>query len=179
MRRNMEETEVIFKSQTRPRIPYRIYQISKDGIYLGGNFIKGRFPWRNAQSVARGIIRAWARDLVVGHNTTQLATIFHRWARDWSSDNDGADTNNGEVPPLENILSSLIDRRLEHKAYFRQAYDSRDGSVLSHLSEEMIKAVGYCLKRISMKPGTEWMFQEPPVPNQDLDSICAWLFERR
>ena len=151
----MKNTEIIFKSQTQPPIPYRTYCISRDGIHLSGNPINGRFPWKMMRETARDIIRAWARDLVAEHDTTQLATIFHRWARDWSLDNDDADTNNSEVPPLENIMSSLIDRRLRHKAYLRQTYGSRDGSVISQLSQEMIQAISYCLKKVIIKPQTD------------------------
>ena len=175
----MKNAEVLFKSQTQPPIPYRTYCIDKDGIYLGGTPISGRFPWENARKVAQGILRAWARDLVTGHDAPQLTTILHRWGRDWSPNSDGADTNNGKLPPLENILSLLIDGRFKHKAYFRKTYGNRDGSVICRLSEEMLRAVGYCLKRTSMKPRTEWIFPEPPVLNQDLDSICCFLFERR
>lgn len=146
----INNTKVIFKTQTQPPISYRIYSISKDGIHLGGSSIDGRFPWRNAQSVVRGIIRTWAQDLVTKHDAAQLTTILQRWTRDWSSN------NNGGLPPLENILSSLIDNRIKHKAYFGQIYGARDGSVISHLSEEMTKAIGYYLKIIGVRPMIQW-----------------------
>lgn len=174
----MDEVKKLI-SKTQPPIPYRIYYISKHGIRLGGIPIKGRFQWKSAHRVGRRILRIWARDLVTEHDTTQLATILQQWARDWSLNNDGANTKNGELPTPENILSSLIDRKLEHKAYFRQAYDSRDGSVISRLSEEIIKAVSYCLKRMSMKPATEWIFPDLSASDQGWDAICEWLFRRR
>lgn len=146
----MKNTEVVFKSQTQHTIPYRIYGISKDGIHLGGSPIESKFPWRIAGKVVRRALRAWARDLVERHDASQLTAILHRWARDWSSN------NNGGLPPLENILSLLIDRRIKHKAYFKQIYGARDGSVISHLSEEMTKAIGYYLKIIGVRPMIQW-----------------------
>lgn len=145
------------KSTPQNSMNHRVYYIGRGGICLGGSPISGRFPWRNAESVVRRILRAWARDIVARHDTTQLATILHQWARDWSSNNDDADTNNGELLPLENILSSLIDKRLEHKAHLRQIYGSRGGSVMSHLSEEMIEAVGYSLIQVGKNRATKWV----------------------
>lgn len=160
----MKNTEVIFNSQTQPPIPCRIYQISKDGIHTGGSPINGRFPWRNARSVARGILRAWARDLIEKHDAVQLCAILGQWMKDWQSTNDraGTNTDNLELPRLENILSSLIDGRLQRKAYFRQVYDSRDGSVMSHLSEEMLEAISHCLKKTGVKPRIHWEVESLP-----------------
>jgi len=158
----MKNTEVIFKSHLQSPIPYHTYSISKAGLHIGGNPISSNFTWRNCQRVARGIIRAWARDLVAGHDSAQLCAILHQWAKDWSSNNDGANTYNGELLRLKDMLSSLIDIRLEHKAYFRQTYGSRDGSVIFHLSREIVDAVGYCLNRMALKPRVQLEIESLP-----------------
>ncbi len=160
----MEETEIIFKSQTQPRIPYRIYQISKDGIYLSGSPITGKFPWGNAQSVAGGIIRAWARDLVAKHDAEEISAILRRWAKDWTGGNDtnGANPAITEISKLERLLSWLREKNANHKVYFRQHYNERDALIMHHLSKEMVKAVSYYLKRVGVKLKIQWEIQSLP-----------------
>ena len=160
----MEVAEVLFKSYLQPPIPYRTYCISKDGVYIGGSPIKGKFPWRSAQGILRGILRAWARDLVEGHDTIQIGAILHRWAKDWTGGNDinGANPAITETSKLERLLSWLREKNADHKVYFRQHYNERDASIMHHLSKEMVEAVSYCLKRISMKPKIQWEVESLP-----------------
>ncbi len=150
----MKEAKVIFKSPKQPPIPYRIYSISKEGIHLGGSPIGGRFPWRNAQSVARGIIRAWARDLVSRHDEAQLSAILQRWAKDWLAEHIPVETNPAvvEPPPPQQLLGWLRDKSMERKSFFENQDNNRDGTVMFKLSEEMIEAVAYGIKKITTKP---------------------------
>jgi len=153
----VENTEVIFKSQIQPPIPYRIYYISKEGIHLSGTPIRDRFPWENAQKVARRILRAWARDLVARHDAAQLGAILSQWAKDWTTKDGVAEVDPSiiEPSPAKHLLSRLRNNTIERRAYFAQRYGRRDDSVIFHLSEEMIEAVGYCLIKIIIKPQTD------------------------
>ncbi len=152
----MKNVKVIFKSQTQPQIPYRIYQISKDGIRLGGTVINGKFPWRSAQKDMRMILRAWARDMVADHDAEEISAILHQWTKDWAAEDDIAETYTAitKPSPPERLLSWLKDKHLERKAFFKQHNNERDGTVMFNLSEEMIEAVGYYLKKVIIKPQT-------------------------
>ncbi len=154
---NINTLELRKKLTPQNLINYRVYYIGKDGIQVGGNPISGRFQWGNIHELARGILRAWARDLVEGHDTIQIGAILHRWAKDWAAEDDIAETYTAitKPSPPERLLSWLKDKHLERKAFFRQHNNERDGTVMFNLSEEMIEAVGYCLKKVIIKPQTD------------------------
>ena len=160
----MKYTEIMFKSQGKTSIPHRIYYMSKEGLHIGGNPISSNFTWRNCQRVARGILRAWAQDLVAGHDSAQLCATLHQWAKDWTEDYGIKEDDPAIVGPSppNALLSRLWESNIERKACFRQRFGKRDGTVMFYLSKEIIEAVGYCLKRIGVKPRIQWEVESLP-----------------
>ncbi len=160
----MENTETIVKVQSQASIPCRIYQISRDGIQLGGSPINGRFPWGNAHGVAKELIRAWARDLVAGHDAAELGAILLQWLGDWSFGKNitEIDPPVDELAPLDTLLNCLGDKSIDRKSCFGQQYDNHDAVMMFHLSNAMIEAIGYCLKKMGAKLRIQWEIEFLP-----------------
>ena len=161
----MKNTEVLFKSQSRSPIQCRIYYISKNGIGIGGSSIKGSFPWRSGQGVVRAILQSWARDVINKYDAVEVSAILSQWANKWAVNHDVTEiqTNNIVEPPSpKHCLSCLINNSIERKEYFRREHGSTDGPVMFYLSEEMIKAISHCLRKIGMKPRIQWEVESLP-----------------
>jgi len=157
----MEKPDVVFKLKSQASMPYRVYYMSKDGIQLGGTSIEGKFPWKSSQKVARRILRAWARDLVSGHDEAQLSAILQKWAKDWiGHTGDGPFVDKPSIPKY--IINQLREKTNERKALFTKQNNERDASIMFHLSEEMIKAVNYCLMREGIRLRIRWEVESLP-----------------
>lgn len=159
-----------------PQMPYRIYYIGKEGITFGGTPLQGKFPWKTSQRFTRRILRAWARDLIRRHDEEQLNSILQKWAKDWSVEYIPMETNPTvvELPTPQRLLGWLRDKTPERKLFFGEQDNERDALMLFHLSEEMIKAMNYCLMREGMRLRIRWEVESLP----DGAGIYRILLER-
>ena len=154
---------------------YRVYCVSEEGLHIGGVPIHGDFPWTIARGVVRGILQSWARQMFVRQDGVGLCNVLGRWARDWSSKRGNIEVGALSPEPflMEKTLRWLKDTSIERKAYFAQRYGGRDGSVMLHLSNEMIEAVRYCLKQFGVRPRLRWEVQSSP----DAAEVYHTLFQ--
>lgn len=166
MTNNLNIDAVRLRKKLTPQnlIDYRVYYIGKDGIRVDGTPIESKFPWRIAGRVVRGVLRAWAGDLVAGHDAPQLTAILHRWSKQWLWENDvnSAYPAVANFSTLECLLSWLREQNYNRKVYFQRHNNDKDASTMYYLSEEMLAAVSYCLKRMGMKPKIQWIIESLP-----------------
>ena len=158
----IETAELQQKLTPQNLMNYRVYYIGKDGLHLGGKPISGKFRWRTASKELRGILHAWARDLVAKYDAVEVGAILSQWARDWATEAGITKVGSPVVDPYppEYILGCLGESSIERRAYFLKRYGVRDGTTLFHFSTEMLKAVRHAFRHIGVKPRIIWEVSE-------------------